>query len=208
MEQFEALKRGRVLPVLSLSDARYIKPLGDIFVKTGIAHVELTLRSAAALDILKEFSVLFPRISLGAGTVLDTDTAGAAAAAGARYIVSPGYSDRLADFCAEAGLPYVPTCVTGAEISHALEKGLYILKFFPSVTMGGAAALKLFAGPFPKVLFVPTGGIFTDNLADYASCKNILACGGSFMAPKALIEAEDWPQIEANCVRCLEIMRG
>ncbi len=207
MEQFEALKRNRILPVLSLSDKKYIKPLGDIFTKVGIAHVELTLRNGIALEVLREFSAQFPNISFGAGTVLGIDTAKAAIEAGAKYIVSPGYSDALADFCNAQGIPYVPTCVTGAEISHAMEKGLYNLKFFPSVSMGGTVALKLLAGPFPKVLFVPTGGVFMDNLADYATCRNILACGGSYMAPKAEIEAENWTLIEDNCKKCLEMMR-
>jgi 2-dehydro-3-deoxyphosphogluconate aldolase/(4S)-4-hydroxy-2-oxoglutarate aldolase len=132
---------------------------------------------------------------VGAGTVLDVDTIKRAVDAGATYIVSPGFSEKVVSYCIQQKIPVTPGCVTPTEIQMALEHGISTVKFFPAEAVGGIKTLKAFAAPFGNVRFIPTGGITCDNLKDYLSFAPVVACGGSWMVSKELIAAEDFAMV-------------
>jgi Entner-Doudoroff aldolase len=145
---------------------------------------------------------------LGAGTVTSLDLAKKAVAAGATYIVSPGFNPSVVDWCVANNVPVVPGVCTPSDIEQGLARNLSVLKFFPAEASGGINMLKNFAGPFPQLKFMPTGGINLDNLADYAKTSNVLAVGGSWMVKADLIEAEQWDEIADICHKAVVTLQG
>ena len=188
-----------VLPVLSVKDASRAVALADALEAGGLPHMEVMLRTDAALDSIRAIRDARPDFTVGAGTVLNVSQAEAALKAGAQFIVTPGWNRAVVEFCLERGAEVLPGCVTPAEIETGLAAGLKTFKFFPSETMGGVRAIKALLGPYPEVRFVPTNGITMDNLASYMACEGVACVGGGFMAPKALIEAGDFAGITALC---------
>jgi len=157
--------------------------------------IEITLRTAAALDAIRAMSAL-PDVIVGAGTVLTPEHLKAALEAGARYIVSPGLTERVAEAARRASVPFLPGVATAGEIMRGLDMGLSRFKFFPAETSGGAAAVAAFAGPFRDVRFCPTGGIGSDIAPKYLHLSNVACVGGSWIAPKDAVADRDWARIE------------
>jgi 2-dehydro-3-deoxyphosphogluconate aldolase/(4S)-4-hydroxy-2-oxoglutarate aldolase len=184
-----------IIPVLVVDDVSVARPLAEALVAGGLPVLEVTLRTAAALDVIREMALVEGGI-VGAGTLLTPDDVAAAVAAGARFGVSPGATDRILTACEEADLPLLPGAATASETMELLERGYTVQKFFPAEANGGAAALKAIGAPIPQVRFCPTGGVTLKNAPDYLSLSNTLCAGGSWVAPKELIAKGDWKGIE------------
>jgi len=197
-----------VLPVINIPDAELAEPLVGALIDGGMTAIEVTLRSDCSLESIRRIRAAYPDFVIGAGTVLTTADADNAAAAGADFVVSPGFDPQLVRDCLDKKLPIVPGCTSPSEMQAAVRLGLTVLKFFPAELSGGMAAIKLLSGPFPKVKFVPTGGITLDNLGKYLASDRILACGGSFMATAEQVKSRDFAGITASCKRCMDISLG
>jgi 2-dehydro-3-deoxyphosphogluconate aldolase/(4S)-4-hydroxy-2-oxoglutarate aldolase len=197
MQSAEAAKICRlapVVPVLVLDDLTHAAPLARALVAGGLPALEVTLRTACALDAIRAMAEVEGGV-VGAGTLLTPADVKAAKAAGAKFGVSPGATERLLDACAEWELPLLPGAATASEIMALLEKGYTVQKFFPAEQAGGAPYLKSIGSPIPQVSFCPTGGISLKNAKDYLGLKNILCVGGSWVAPKDAMLAGDWAAI-------------
>ncbi|MFO7920782.1 MAG: bifunctional 4-hydroxy-2-oxoglutarate aldolase/2-dehydro-3-deoxy-phosphogluconate aldolase [Nioella sp.] len=184
-----------IIPVLVVEEAGVARPLAKALVAGGLPALEVTLRTPAALDVIREMATVEGGV-VGAGTLLTPADVQAAKEAGARFGVSPGATDRLLDACEEADLPLLPGAATASEAMRLFERGYDMLKFFPAEAAGGAPALKAIGAPIPQVAFCPTGGISIKNANDYLSLPNVLCAGGSWVAPKDAVAAGDWARIE------------
>lgn len=185
-----------VVPVLVVDDAAHAMPLAQALVAGGLPALEVTLRTPAALDVIREMAKVEGGV-VGAGTLLTPADVEAAKEAGATFGVSPGATDLLLDACEANDLPLLPGIATSTEAMALLERGYTVQKFFPAEANGGAPALKAIGSPLPQIKFCPTGGVSLANANDYLSLSNTLCVGGSWVAPKALVEAEDWAAITA-----------
>lgn len=185
-----------IIPVLVVDDAAHARPLAEALVAGGLPALEVTLRTPAALDVIREMAKV-PGGVVGAGTLLTPADVQAAKEAGAMFGVSPGATDRLLDACEEADLPLLPGAATATEAMRLLERGYTMLKFFPAEASGGAPALKAIGAPIPQISFCPTGGVSMKNANDYLILPNVLCAGGSWVAPKDAVEAGDWKRIES-----------
>ena len=185
-----------IIPVLVVDDAAHAQPLAKSLVAGGLPALEVTLRTPAALDVIREMAKV-PGGVVGAGTLLTPADVQAAKEAGAQFGVSPGATDRLLDACEEADLPLLPGAATATEAMRLLERGYTMLKFFPAEASGGAPALKAIGAPIPQISFCPTGGVSVKNANDYLSLPNVVCAGGSWVAPKDAVESGDWQRIEA-----------
>ena len=193
----EALcKLAPVIPVLVIDDLAHARPLAEALVAGGLPVLEVTLRTPVALDAIREMAQVEGGV-VGAGTLLTPADVEAAVAAGAKFGVSPGATDRLLDACEAAELPLLPGAATASEAMALLERGYTVQKFFPAEANGGAPALKAIGAPIPQVRFCPTGGVSMKNIGEYLNLKNVLCCGGSWVAPKELMQAGDWDGIVA-----------
>jgi 2-dehydro-3-deoxyphosphogluconate aldolase/(4S)-4-hydroxy-2-oxoglutarate aldolase len=188
-----------IIPVIKIDDADKAVPLAAALAAGGIPCVELTFRTEQANKALERIAVQMPDILLGAGTVLTTEQVDKAADCGARFLVSPGFNPRVVDYALKKGLLITPGCATPSDVERAMEAGLSVVKFFPAEQAGGLEYIKALAGPYGGVRFIPTGGINAGNIGKYAACPQVLACGGSWMAPPQLIAAADWEAIAAHC---------
>lgn len=192
-----------IVPVLVIHDAAKARPLAEALVAGGLPALEVTLRTPAALEAISEMAKVEGGV-VGAGTLLTPRDVEAAKAAGARFGVSPGATDRLLTACEDAALPLLPGAATASEAMALLERGYSVQKFFPAEAAGGAPALKAIGAPIPQVSFCPTGGVSPENAGDYLSLPNVLCAGGSWVAPSALIESGDWlaiPRLAAAAAR-------
>lgn len=185
-----------VIPVLVIEDAGHAAALARALVAGGLPALEVTLRTDGALEAIRRMADVEGGI-VGAGTLLTPADVKAAKAAGARFGVSPGATDRILAACQDEGLPLLPGAATATEVMVLLEKGYSVQKFFPAETSGGAAAIKALGAPIPQVGFCPTGGISPANVGAYLALKNVLCCGGSWVAPAEAVASGDWPRIEA-----------
>jgi len=185
-----------IIPVLVVDDAAIARPLAEALVAGGLPALEVTLRTPAALDAIREMAQV-PGGYVGAGTLVTPEDVQAAKEAGATFGVSPGATDRLLAACEEAGLPLLPGAATASEAMRLLERGYDMMKFFPAEASGGAPALKAIGAPLPQISFCPTGGVGPGNALDYLSLPNVACAGGSWVAPKDLIARRDWAGIEA-----------
>jgi len=192
---FEKLGSLGVVPVVSLDRVEDAEPLAAALIEGGLPCAEITFRTAAARESIARVSTRFPEMLLGAGTVLTVDQAKQAKDAGAVFAVTPGFDEQVVDWCLANKLPILPGVVTPTEINMALRKGLDRLKFFPAEACGGIRLLKSLGPPYGSVRFVPTGGINSDNLGNYLTLPNVIACGGSWMVGKKLISAGDFEKI-------------
>lgn len=186
-----------VIPVLVVGDASRAEGLATALVTGGLPVLEVTLRTPAALDVIREMAKV-PGGHVGAGTVLTPDDAKRARDAGASFAVSPGATERLVRACEETGLPLLPGAVTASEVMRAMEWGYSMLKFFPAEAAGGAKSLKSLAAPLPQVSFCPTGGVTPGNAPDYLALPNVICVGGSWISPDSDVAAGNWPAIEAR----------
>ncbi len=197
-----------IVPVIALDDAADAEPLAKALCSGGLPCAEVTFRTAAAEDSIRIMSEKFPDMLVGAGTVLTTEQADRAAAAGAKFIVSPGLNPKVVAHCIEKGIPVVPGCSNPSDIEQALEMGLTTVKFFPAEAAGGLPMIKAMSAPYTSVRFMPTGGINADNLNDYLSFGKIIACGGSWMVKKDLVAAGDFAKITALTKEAVTKMLG
>ncbi|MFT4013624.1 MAG: bifunctional 4-hydroxy-2-oxoglutarate aldolase/2-dehydro-3-deoxy-phosphogluconate aldolase [Paracoccus sp. (in: a-proteobacteria)] len=195
-----------VIPVLVVGDAARAEGLATALVAGGLPVLEVTLRTEAALDVIRAMSKV-PGGHVGAGTVLTPDDARRAKDAGATFAVSPGVTETLVRACEEIELPLLPGAVTASEVMRAMEMGFRMLKFFPAEAAGGAKSLKSLAGPLPQVSFCPTGGVTLANAPDYLALPNVICVGGSWIAPDADVAAAGWQAIESRA-REARALRG
>jgi len=184
-----------VIPVIVLSDVAHAVPLARALLAGGVRMLEVTLRTPAALACIEAIAREVPEAVAGAGTVRSAADAKAAANAGARFAVSPGYSDAVGQACRDLALPLLPGVATGSEIMAAQEGGYTELKFFPAMQAGGLAMLKAWQGPFGDVKFCPTGGVSTSNAAEFLALSNVVCVGGSWLTPADAVEMGDWARI-------------
>ncbi|NOD97463.1 bifunctional 4-hydroxy-2-oxoglutarate aldolase/2-dehydro-3-deoxy-phosphogluconate aldolase [Ruegeria sp. HKCCD6228] len=184
-----------IVPVLVVDDAAQARPLAEALIAGGLPALEVTLRTPAALDAIKVMSEV-PGGVVGAGTLVTPEDVRAAKQAGALFGVSPGATDALIAACEAEDLPLLPGAATASEAMALLEKGYDMLKFFPAEASGGAPALKATGAPLPQISFCPTGGVSPSNASDYLSLPNVICAGGSWVAPKQLVENGDWAGIE------------
>ncbi|OUD10738.1 keto-deoxy-phosphogluconate aldolase [Marivivens niveibacter] len=196
VEARKICKLAPVVPVLVVEDASTAADLARALVAGGLPALEVTLRTASALDVIREMSQVEGGV-VGAGTLLTAEDVEKAKEAGAKFGVAPGATDKLLDACEANDLPLLPGASTASEVMRLLERGYTVQKFFPAEANGGAPALKAIGAPLPQVNFCPTGGISMKNVGDYLSLSNVLCCGGSWVAPKDLVNAGDWAGIEA-----------
>lgn len=185
-----------IVPVIVIDNLDHARPLAEALVAGGLPALEVTLRTEVAIEAIAEMSKVEGGV-VGAGTLLTSVDVAAAVEAGAQFGVSPGATDRLLEAALEAGLPMLPGAATASEVMALLEKGYTVQKFFPAEASGGAPALKAIGAPIPQVGFCPTGGVTPQNAASYLSLPNVLCAGGSWVAPKAMMEAGDWEGITA-----------
>lgn len=202
------LRRLRIVPVIVITDADGAAPLARALVEGGLPCAEITFRTSAAPEALRKMRQEHPDMLLGAGTILTTQQAVVAQAAGADFLVSPGYNPRVVEYCREQNLALIPGVCTPTEIESALEAGFDLLKFFPAEPMGGVPFLAAVASPYPTVKFMPTGGIGPSNIGNYLALDNVLACGGSWMARTAWIEARDFGRIREEVGRAVRSAAG
>lgn len=184
-----------IIPVLVVEDVSVARPLAEALVAGGLPVLEVTLRTAAALDVIREMAQVEGGV-VGAGTLLTPEDVTNAVNAGARFGVSPGATDRLLDACEAADLPLLPGAATASEAMALLERGYSVQKFFPAEANGGAPALKAIGAPIPQVRFCPTGGVSLANAPTYLGLSNVVCAGGSWVAPKDLVARHDWAAIE------------
>ena len=171
----------QVIPVVVINDANATVDILSKLREGGINCAEITFRTACAKEAIEIGVKAFEDMNIGAGTVINLEQAKSAVNAGAKFIVSPGFSDEVAEFCIEKGIPYYPGCVTPTEIMRALSYGLTVVKFFPAGVYGGLKAMKALSAPFPQIKFIPTGGVDLTNLKEYLDFDKVYAVGGSFM---------------------------
>ncbi|HEH9418467.1 TPA: bifunctional 4-hydroxy-2-oxoglutarate aldolase/2-dehydro-3-deoxy-phosphogluconate aldolase [Aeromonas sobria] len=191
-EQLQAMK---VIPVIAIEQAEDIIPLGAALVENGLPVAEVTFRSAAAVEAIRLLRQAYPEMLIGAGTVLNREQVIAAKEAGATFIVSPGFNPNTVRACQELNIPIIPGVNNPSTIEAALEMGLTTLKFFPAEASGGTAMIKALLAPYTQVHLMPTGGISIHNIRDYLAIPRVIACGGSWMVDKKLIEQKNWQEI-------------
>ena len=185
-----------VVPVVVLEDAKDAAPLAKALVEGGLPCAEVTFRTAAAEESIKLMTAEYPDMFVGAGTVLTIDQVDRAVAAGAKFIVSPGFDPEIVDYCLEKEIPVFPGCITPSEVAQAVKRGLKVVKFFPAEQFGGVAPIKAMAAPYVGLKFMPTGGVNAKNLESYLGCDKIIACGGSWMVKGDLVKAGKFDEIK------------
>jgi 2-dehydro-3-deoxyphosphogluconate aldolase / (4S)-4-hydroxy-2-oxoglutarate aldolase len=196
----------KLVPIVVLDQAESAGPLGDALVAGGMPIVEITFRTDGAAEAI---ATLAKRgdLLVGAGTLLSTGQVDRAIDAGAGFLVAPGTNPRVVEHAQRHSMPILPGVATPTDIELAMSLGLETVKFFPAETMGGVAAIKALAGPYPNMRFMPTGGITPEKLPAYLALPSVLACGGSWMAPRDKLAAGDWGAIRKLIEQTMEILR-
>lgn len=198
-----------VVPVIALDDARHALPLADALAEGGLRVIEVTFRTGAAIDTIRQIAQHRPDMLVGAGTVLTEEQADAAKAAGAMFALSPGVDRAVLDHAAKIGLPFAPGIMTPSDLQIALRARCRLVKFFPAMAAGGLAMLKNIAGPYlhTGIGFNPTGGVTRDTLADWLGYAPVRAVGGTWIAPSLDIAAENWDAIRRNATEAASVVR-
>lgn len=207
MDIMQTVSNIGIIPVIAIEDAAKAVPLARALTAGGLPAAEVTFRTAAGEEAIRQIARNCPEVLVGAGTVLNLEQCDRALAAGAKFIVSPGYNEALVNHCIEKNVPVFPGCVNASDMTRAVNAGLKVIKFFPAEQSGGVAFLKALAPVLP-LSFMPTGGVNTKNLMDYLSFDRITACGGTWMVKKDLIEGERWDEITAICKDAVKTMLG
>lgn len=195
LDTLSLAEHGPVIPVIVLDRVADAVPLAEALLAGGVRVLEVTLRTGAALGCIEAIARALPQALVGAGTVRSAVDARAAREAGACFAVSPGYTPVVGEACRALGLPLLPGVATASEVMAAQADGHAFLKFFPAQPAGGLAMLKALAGPFPDVVFCPTGGITPETAPQYLALPNVKVCGGSWLAPQDALAAGDWARI-------------
>ncbi len=195
----DSMKKSIIVPVVVIEDAKDAVPTANALLAGGINVMEITLRTAAALDSIRNVSAQCPDMIVGVGTVLHIDQAKEAVDAGAKFIVSPGFDEEIVRWCIENDIDVTPGCVTPTEIMTARKLGLRVVKFFPANIYGGLKAITNLAAPFTDMQFLPTGGVNTENIAEFTANPAIFAVGGSWVCKKGDITAGHFHKITELC---------
>ena len=195
MNTLELATHGPVIPVIVINRLDDAVPLAQALVEGGVKVLEVTLRTPVALKAMEAIARSVPDAIVGAGTVRNLQDAHAAKDAGCRFAVSPGYLHEVGVGCKEIGLPLLPGVSTGSEVMQANVDGYHFLKFFPATAAGGIPMLKALHGPFPDVVFCPTGGITPETAPQFLALPNVRVCGGSWLTPGDALDAKDWSRI-------------
>lgn len=191
-KQLESLK---IIPVIAIDNAEDIIPLGKVLAENGLPAAEITFRSDAAAEAIRLLRESQPEMLIGAGTVLSKEQAIQAKEAGASFVVSPGFNPNTVRACQEIGIDIIPGVNNPSAVEAALELGVTTLKFFPAEPSGGISMLKSLLAPYGDIKVMPTGGVNPSNVLEYLSVDRVLACGGTWMVDKKLIEAGDWEEL-------------
>ncbi len=186
---------GPVIPVIVLQRVQDAVPLAEALLAGGVKVLEVTLRTAVALQCIEAIAKALPEALVGAGTIRSAADAQAALDAGSRFAVSPGYTVEVGAACRTIGLPLLPGVATASEVMAASADGLSFLKFFPALQAGGLSMLKALGGPFPDIVFCPTGGISLETAPQFLALPNVKVCGGSWLTPADAVAAGDWARI-------------
>lgn len=195
MTALSIMQDAPVIPVIVLHNAEHAVPMAKALLAGGIRVLEVTLRTPQGLACIEAIAKQLPEAIVGAGTVRNAADAAAAARAGARFAVSPGYTSKLGQACRDLNLPLLPGVATSSEIMMAQEDGFTELKFFPAVQSGGIQILKAWQGPFGELRFCPTGGISPGNAAEFLALSNVVCVGGSWLVPASAVESGNWSLI-------------
>ncbi|GIQ76693.1 bifunctional 4-hydroxy-2-oxoglutarate aldolase/2-dehydro-3-deoxy-phosphogluconate aldolase [Bradyrhizobium sp. RD5-C2] len=204
----ELIRQATVIPVLTIERLADAVPLAKALVAGGVRTLEVTLRTAVAVDAAKAIISEVPDAVVGIGTILNGDDLARAEALGAKFGISPGATPELLKAVAAGGLPFAPGIATASELMQALAHGFDVVKFFPAEQAGGIKALRALAGPFPNVRVCPTGGIGEANAATWLAEPNVLAVGGSWLCPAADIRAGNWAGITAMCAKAMKTLKA
>ena len=199
MDVMQRLANSIVVPVVVLENVESAIPTAKAMAAGGIDTMEITFRTACAPECIKAVADNCPDVLVGAGTIVNLEQCKLAVEMGAKFIVSPGFSEEVVAWCVENGIAVCPGCVTPTEIMAALKHGLKLVKFFPANVYGGLNAMKNLAAPFGGVKFLPTGGVNAGNIKEYIDAPFIHAVGGSWVCPKAEINAGNWDKITELC---------
>ncbi|MBQ7693147.1 MAG: bifunctional 4-hydroxy-2-oxoglutarate aldolase/2-dehydro-3-deoxy-phosphogluconate aldolase [Oscillospiraceae bacterium] len=197
-----------IVPVIALDDAKKAVPLAKALVAGGLPAAEITFRTAAAEEAIRAIKAEVPEMLVGAGTVTSRERLDRALAAGSEFIVTPGFNPDTVKYGIDKGALMLPGTATGGEMEQAMALGLEAVKFFPAEDNGGIKKLKAMAGPYRELMWMPTGGVNTKNMMDYLSFPQIIACGGTWMVKKDLIEGACWDEITAICREAVKVMLG
>ena len=197
-----------IIPVVKLSEAEQAAPLCRALLAGGLPLAEITFRTAAAEEAIRIAAREVPQVLVGAGTVTSVDQADRAMAAGARFIVTPGFNNAVVRHCIDKGYPIYPGCPTTSDIELAREMGLRVVKFFPAEAMGGIKTIQAVSAPYPEMRFIPTGGVSEKNLAQYTASPKVAAVGGSWMVPADAVDRGDFAAVEALTRGAVRAMHG
>ena len=208
MDVMQRLRNAVVVPVVVLEKAEDAIPTAKAMAAGGVDAMEITFRTACAPEAIKAVAENCPDVLVGAGTILSVEQAKLAVSMGAKFIVSPGFSEEVVGWCVENNIPVAPGCVTPTEIMAALKWGLTMVKFFPANVYGGLNAMKNLAAPFVGLKFLPTGGVNTANIKEYWDAPFVHAVGGSWVCPKAEISAGNWEKITKLCLDARRAAKG
>jgi len=196
MSVFGQIERHKLVPVVKIEQAANTPELVEALLAGGLPVIEITFRTDAAEDAIRIASREFPQMLVGAGTVLTVENVDKAVAAGAKFIVAPGFNPRVVDHCLALNLPVIPGVNSPTQIEMGLERGLSVLKYFPAEASGGVKLLKAMSAPYSGVRFLPTGGIDANNLLSYLAFKQVIACGGTWFVKDELINSGKFVEIK------------
>ena len=208
MRILEQIKNAMIVPVVVLDNLQDAVPTANALLAGGIPVMEITFRTTAAADCIQLVSHNCPDMLVGAGTVVTLEQCKKAVACGAKFIVSPGFNQKIVQWCVDNGIVVVPGCITPTEIMAAMKLGLQVLKFFPAGIYGGLAAMKALSGPFGGVKFIPTGGVNSQNIGDFVSSPFIYAVGGSWVCPQKDISEGNFTRITELCMQARSAALG
>ncbi len=197
----EKIRRTKIVPVVVLNSVEETLPKMQALINGGLPCAEITFRTPCAAEAIALAVKTYPDMLIGAGTVINREQCERAIEAGSKFIVSPGFSEEVADCCKEHGLLYLPGVVTPTEAMAAIAKGLTVLKFFPASNYGGLKTIKAICAAFPYIKIMPTGGISADNILEYLACDKIIACGGSWMMSGTPAEIEEKTRAAVELVK-------
>jgi 2-dehydro-3-deoxyphosphogluconate aldolase / (4S)-4-hydroxy-2-oxoglutarate aldolase len=196
-----------VIPIIEIEDSSIIEDVGRVLLAGGLPLTEITFRTSAAEVSIQKLTKTYPQIIVGAGTIINVSQAEEAVNSGAKFLVSPGFSEQIVEWAINHSILIIPGVATPSEILNAMDYGLSVLKYFPIEQLGGVKMLTSLAGPFKTIKFVPTGGISMSNLADYIRLPNVLACGGSWIAHKSLLKSGRFDEITQRARDAINVIR-
>lgn len=204
MSIFEIMRKNRLIAVVSIHEESHADALSQALLSAGLSCMEVTFRTSAAVAVISHTRNKSPQMSVGAGTILSIEQAKEAAKAGAQFIVSPGFNQRIIEWCQSRDIPVIPGVATPTEMMSALELNLTNLKFFPSELLGGVNYLKTMSGPYPQIKFIPSGGINENNMLEYLKLGNVLAIGGTWFVKSDLISSANFTKITSLAKQAVE----